>query len=59
MSIKLLAKDLYSLQKEVDRLEAEMAAAPITERTRLEEQLRIVRAQREQLRRALDGKLQR
>ncbi len=59
MSIKLLAKDLYSLQKEVDRLEAEMAAAPITARTRLEEQLRIVRAQREQLRRALDGKLQR
>ncbi len=59
MSIKLLAKDLYSLQKEVDRLEAEMAAAPITERTQLEEQLRVVRAQRAQLRRALDGKLQR
>ena len=59
MSIKLLAKELYRLQKEVDRLEAEMAAVPMMERTRLEEQLRIAKAQREQLRRALDGKLQR
>ncbi len=59
MSIKLLAKDLYRLQKEVDRLEAKMAAAPMTERTPLEERLRVVRAERERLRRALDGKLQR
>lgn len=59
MSIKLLAKDLYRLQKEVDRLEEEMAAAPMTRRTRLEEQLRVAKAQREQLRRALDGKLHR
>lgn len=59
MSIKLLAKDLYRLQKEVARLEAELAAAPMTERTHLETLLRNARAQREQLRRALDGKLQR
>ncbi len=59
MSIKLLAKDLYRLQKEVDRIEAALAAATIDERVGLEEKLRRARAQRAQLRRALDGELQR
>jgi len=59
MSIKLLAKDLYRLQKEVERLETELSAAPMAERTHLETQLRSARAQRERLRRALDGRLQR
>lgn len=59
MSIKMLAKDLYRLQKEVDRIEQALAAATIDERVGLEEKLRKARAQRAQLRRALDGKLQR
>jgi hypothetical protein len=59
MSIKMLAKDLYRLQKEVDRIEAALAAATIDERVGLEEKLRKARAQRAQLRRALDGKLER
>jgi hypothetical protein len=59
MSIKMLAKDLYRLQKEVDRIEAALAAATIYERVGLEEKLRKARAQRAQLRRALDGKLER
>ena len=59
MSIKLLAKDLYRLQKKVDRLAKEMAAAPLTARKGLEERLRVAKAERERLRRALDGKLQR
>ena len=59
MSIKLLAKDLYRLQKEVGRLEAKLAVASVNDRIDLEEKLRIARAQRAQLRRALDGKLQR
>jgi len=59
MSIKMLAKDLYRLQKEVERIEAALAAATIDERIGLEEELRKARAQRAQLRRALDGKLQR
>jgi len=59
MSIKMLAKDLYRLQKEVDRIETALVAATIDERVGLEEKLRKARAQRELLRRALDGKLQR
>lgn len=59
MSIKLLARDLYRYQKEVERLEGKLAAAAAHDRVRLEEKLRIARAKREQLRRALDGRLQR
>lgn len=59
MSIKLLAKDLYHLQKEVYRLEEELSAATLNDRAAVEEKLRKARAQRAQLRRALDGKLQR
>jgi hypothetical protein len=59
MSIKLLAKDLYRLQQEVDRLEAALAEATFDERIALEEKLRIARAQKAQLRRVLDGKLER
>jgi hypothetical protein len=59
MSIKMLAKDLYRLQKEVDRIEQALIAATIDERVGLEEKLRKARAQRAQLRRALDGKLER
>ncbi|MEJ2156566.1 MAG: hypothetical protein P8X96_14600 [Desulfobacteraceae bacterium] len=59
MSIKLLAKDLYRLQQEVDRLEAALAAATLDERVGLEEKLRVARAQKAQLRRVLDGRLER
>jgi hypothetical protein len=59
MSIKMLAKDLYRLQKEVDRIEQALIAATIDERVGLEEKLRKARAQRAQLRQALDGKLER
>jgi hypothetical protein len=57
MSIKLLARELYQLQKEVERLEARMAAAPLEERCRIEEALRSARAERERMRRALDGRI--
>jgi predicted nuclease with TOPRIM domain len=57
MSIKLLARDLYRLQKEVERLEERLAAARIEERSRIEEALRKLRAEREHVRRALDGQI--
>jgi hypothetical protein len=57
MSIKLLARDLYRLQKEVERLEENLAAARMEERNRIEEALRKVRAEKERLRRALDGQI--
>jgi hypothetical protein len=57
MSIKLLARDLYRLQKEVERLEQDLAAAPMMGRGPIEEALRRVRAEKERVRRALDGQI--
>jgi hypothetical protein len=57
MSIKLLARDLYRLQQQVERLEKELAAAPVEKRSQLEETLRRVRAEKMSLRRALDGQI--
>jgi hypothetical protein len=59
MSIRLLAQDLYLFQKEVERLEKDLAAAPMDKRRHIEEKLRKAKAERENLRRALDGQLQR
>lgn len=55
MSIQLLAKDLYRLIQEVETLEAALAAAPPAERPALQERLRTARAEKEQLRSALEG----
>ena len=57
MSIKLLARDLYRLQKEVERLEEKLAAAPMHKRTGIEEALRRTRAEKQSVRRALDGQI--
>ena len=57
MSIKLLARDLYRLQNEVERLERDLAAAPMMGRSHIEEALRKVRAEKERVRRALDGQI--
>jgi hypothetical protein len=59
MSIKLLAQDLYRCQKEVDFLEKELAVAPIGKRGAIVEKLRKAKAEKEFLRRALDGRLHR
>lgn len=55
MSIQLLAKDLYRLIRKVETLEAALAAAPPDERPALQQRLNSARAEKEQLRRALDG----
>jgi hypothetical protein len=55
MSIRMIAKDLYRLQQEVDRLESILAGAPSDKREVLENQLRKVKAERNRIRRALDG----
>lgn len=57
MSIRLLARDLYRLQKEIEHLEQRLAAARMEERARIEEALRKVRAEKERVRRALDGQI--
>ena len=56
MSIRLIAKDLYRLHQEVERLEAELAAAPISKQEAIQIKLHQARAERDRLRAALDGR---
>ena len=55
MSIRLIAKDLYRLSREVEKLENELAAAPAPQHQELEAKLREARAERNRLRAILDG----
>lgn len=57
MSIKMLARDLYRYQKEVDRLERELAGAATEKQPAIAERLRRTKAERDMLRRALDGQI--
>ncbi|MDA8141311.1 MAG: hypothetical protein M0036_21930 [Desulfobacteraceae bacterium] len=57
MSIRLLAKDLYRFQREVEQLEKELAALPLAKRAPVEEKLRQAMKERDYLKRALDGQL--
>ena len=59
MSLKLIAKDLYRLQQTVDRLEKQLADCPMHERDTLSRALARARAERDQMRRILDGRLER
>ena len=59
MSIKLLAQDLYRYHKEVARLENALAVSPPEKRARIEAELRLAKKERDYLRRALDGQLER
>lgn len=55
MSIRLIAKELYRAQKEVERLEAELAAAPYEKQDAIKDKLRKAKAEWQQIRRMLDG----
>ena len=55
MSIRLLARDLYRAQREVERLERALQETPIDRRSDLEDKLRQARAERVRLRRVMDG----
>jgi hypothetical protein len=59
MSIRLIAKDLYRLQQEVDRLEKQLEDAPFEKQTKLKEKLRKIKAERIRMRRILDGQIDR
>lgn len=59
MSIRLLARDLYRTQQEVDRLTKEYESAPAEKKSRLETALRKAITERDQLRRVLDGQIDR
>ncbi len=55
MSIRLLARDLYRVLREIKALEKRLSEAPLSARPELEEKLRRRRAEQARLRRALDG----
>jgi len=55
MSIRLIARDLYHLEQEVEKLERELNRAALEERPELKDRLRKVKADRDKLRRALEG----
>jgi hypothetical protein len=59
MTIRELAKDLYRLQIEVTILEKELETAPIEKRSTIEQHLRQTKAERDRMRRILDGQLDR
>ena len=55
MSIRLIAKDLYRVMHAIETLEKQIARTPFNERQPLEAELRKLRAEYSDLRRALDG----
>lgn len=55
MSVRLIAQELYRLIKEVERLEAKLEAAPREKKAAIQEKLRRVRADRDKIRKTLEG----
>lgn len=55
MSIRMIAKDLYRLRQQVEMLEKQVENAPPEKREELEERLRKVKAERNRMKRVLDG----
>lgn len=56
MSIRMLAKELYRLHQEVEKLEKDVKAAPAEKREALKDRLRQTKAEMERIRRALEGR---
>lgn len=56
MSIQFIARDLYRLQRDVERLEALLKNAPSKEKRELENRLYSLRAERDHLRALLEAK---
>ena len=59
MSLRLIAKDLYRRQQTVDQLEKQLAGSPPHGHDELRRALDRARAERDQMRRILDGRLAR
>ena len=55
MSIRLIAKDLYKAQQNVDQLQKKYDGSSVTEKTILGIELKAVIQERDMLRRMLDG----
>jgi hypothetical protein len=55
MSIQMIARDLYRLQQEVERLESQVKACPPAKREELEDELRKTKAEKDRVKRMLEG----
>jgi hypothetical protein len=55
MSIRLIAKDLYGLIREVEQLEKQIENAPFEKREEMTDRLRKLKSERDRMRRILDG----
>jgi hypothetical protein len=55
MSVRLIAQELYRIIREVEKLEKELLAAPAQNHEILKERLRKAIAERDLLRRSLEG----
>ncbi len=59
MSIRLIARELYKLRQAVEALEEEMEDAPYNRRVKLDKQLQKARGKMQQMRKILDGRIDR
>ena len=59
MSIRLLAKDLYRLQQEVDKLQNQIKSSAVEKREVLKDRLRKLAAERNRMRKILNGEIDR
>jgi cell division protein FtsL len=55
MSIRLIAKELYALQQEVEKLEDQVRSAPPEKQEAMKDRLRKLKAERHRMRKVLDG----
>jgi hypothetical protein len=56
MSIKMIAKELYLLLREVEKIEKELKNAPMEKHQEIKDKLRKIKADRNRMRAILDGK---
>lgn len=55
MPIRMIAKELYRLQQEVEKLEAQIKSAPPHEKEAMKDRLRKLKAECNRMRKTLDG----
>ena len=55
MSIRMIAKELYRLEQEVEKLEDEIRSAPLEDREAIKDRLRKLKAERDRMRKTLNG----
>jgi predicted nucleic acid-binding Zn-ribbon protein len=59
MSIQMLAQELYRLLQKVEKIEKQLENAPPEKKEEIKDQLRKIRAERNRIRAALDGRIDR